>query len=427
MARKKGTAPGSEDGAARPAPWADEQSYVFQLIDRICRECPRRQPTSPDEKRAQEILETEMQRVGLTTRWHEFRFNDHLYKNVALHFGLGVLGTAVSGVAPLAGLALHLGPTASYWADSTRRGYYLRRVLGFKPSQNLLGVLPARTGQPRIRVVILAHADAAFTGKIFDPVVIEKGFSNLPPNLAFLRRSLAFATRAQASLAFFDVLRLLFGPLLTLPLRPLEIALTVPSLAATILNLEVVLRNEIVPGANDNLSGAAALPVLAWRLAADQPDDVEYVFAVSGCEEASLGGGDALARDMDGQWDKSRTVIIGLDSLTNGDLNYLDVEGEVVQVHVPTWLANTVKDVAASEPRFAEVKPFEVPVGGSDVAAFLNRGWDGVCLTCIDPRIGAPRHYHQPTDDPGHLEMDILMKSIDFTEKLAREVVRRKL
>ncbi|NOZ02403.1 MAG: Zn-dependent exopeptidase M28 [Deltaproteobacteria bacterium] len=403
-----------------------EADYVDGLVSRIVRECPRRQPTSEDELRGHLIMRGEFDKLGLDTRFHHFRFNDNLYKNLALHFGLGVLGTMVSGVAPMAGFALHLGPSASYWADSTRRGYYLRRLFEFKPSQNLLAVLPAE-GEPALRIVLAAHIDAAFTGLLFDPKVLNRFTREPPAFLSFTKRSLAMATRTQASLAGFDLLRAVFGPILTLPLRPIETLLTIPSALAFALNLQVLIRNEIVPGAMDDLSGVAALPLLARRLAKRKRRDVEIVLAVTGCEEASLGGADALARDMEGVWDKDRTVIIGLDGICNGDLRFLEIEGEVVKTPVPAWLGETVRKVAASEPRFAEVTGFEVPVGGSDVAAFLARGWQGVCLACVDPEIGAPRHYHQPSDSPENLETDKIIYSIDFTEKLVRAVIRRRL
>jgi len=371
------------------------------------------------------IMKEEFEKLGLSTSVHDFEFNDSLYKNLALHFGLGVLGSAVSGVAPLLGLALHLGPAASYWAESTRRGYYLRRLFEFKPSHNVLAVMPARE-KPALRLVFAAHADAAFTGILFHPWVMRFFTKDPPAFLKFTQRSLALATRTQASLAGFDLLRMVFGPL-TLPLRPVEALLTVPSLLALLLNLQVVLRNEIVPGAMDDLSGLAALPLLVKRFKGRKRRDVEIVFAVTGCEEASLGGGDALARDMDGKWDKDRTVIIGLDGLANGDLNYLSVEGEVVRTPIPGWLDETVRETAASDPKFAEVKGFEVPVGGSDVAAFLARDWEGVCLACVDHSIGAPRHYHMPDDTPANLEADKVVYSVDFAEKLARAIIRRRL
>jgi hypothetical protein len=394
-------------------------------MERIVDECPVRRPASDDERRAQLIMKDELARLGIRSDEEPFYFNDNLYANLALHFGLGTLGTVVSGVAPLAGLLLHLTAGSSYVAESTRRGYFLRRLFPFKPSQNLVATVPAK-GEPDLRLVFMAHADAAFTGFLFQPEVIKMFSHEPPPGLGFLKRSLALATRLQFVLAGFDLLRLCFGPL-TLPLRPLEGLLTLPSLIAFVMNMEMVLRNEIVPGANDDLSGVVALPIMAQRLVPSKPDNVELVFVVIGCEEASLGGGDSLARTKEGVWSKKNTVIIGLDGLTNGELKYLAGEGEVVRTPVARWLQAVCDQVAASEPRFNTVQPFDVPVGGSDVSAFLAHGWQGVCLAAIEPSIGSPRHYHQRTDTPANLDYDQLMASIDYAEKLALAVIDAKL
>ena len=403
----------------------DQKEYVGELISRIVRECPRRQPTSEDERRSQVIMKEEFENLGICTEFQDFEFNDNLYANIALHFGLGTLGTMVSGVFPLGGLALHGLASGSYWADSTRKAYILRRLLGFKPSQNLLATMPAE-GPPDLRIVFLAHADAAFTGLLFDPEMVKRFSGEPPKGLGFIKRSMSLATRTQAALAGFDTLRIFLGPL-TWPLRPLEYVLTIPAMIALGLNLQVVLKNEIVPGANDNLSGVAALPILAQRLGPAKPANVEYVFGITGCEEASLGGGDALAKAMDGVWDKDKTVIIGLDGLSNGDLNFAEVEGEVVKTPIPQWLGDVARQTAASDKKFEEVKGFEIPVGGTDIAAFLAQGWQGVSMICVDPQIGAPRNYHTSEDTPENLDYDKLMFSIEFTEKLAQNILKRRL
>lgn len=406
----------------------EEQDYAKRLLEQIVRECPRRQPTSNDELRAQEIMKTEFEKIGLETSWHEFLFNDNLYANMALHFGLGNLGTLISPIAPLTAFLLHGLAAGSYLADSTRKAYILRRVLKFKKSQNLLAVIPARS-KPRLRIVIGGHADAAFTGLIFHPGLIRTFTSpsgKNPASLRFVKRGIETATWSQMALAAFDLLRIALGPL-SWVFRPTELILNTPGFLALVLNLEVLLRNRIVPGANDNLTGAVALPILARRFLKDRHPDVEFVFVVTGCEEASLGGGDALARDMEGVWDKRDTVFLGLDSITNGRLHYLEVEGEVVPIPIPAWIRYVMRQTALSDPRFHGVTGFEVPIGGSDVAAWLARGWDGVCLTCIEPGLGAPRYYHMPEDTPENIDWAQFMLSVDFAEKAARNIIAYKL
>ena len=403
----------------------EEHAFIDQLIRRIVDECPRRHATSASELRAQNIVREQFESAGLKTHFHTFSFNENIHANLALHFGAALAGTIISPFAPKTAFALHATSSISYWADSTRRGYLLRRLLPFKPSQNLVGVMPAE-GEPALRIVFLSHIDAAFTGVMFRPEVVRH-FRHKPPRmLRVIARPLALATRANAVLAGIDLLRATFGAF-TLPLRPLEYLLTIPSAVAFVLSSEIVMRDEVVPGANDDLSGVASLPLLARRLQAKRPSNVELVFVATGCEEASLGGADALARDMEDVWDKERTVIVAVDTLANGELLYLHPEGEVVESPVPAWLKNVIDGVAASEPRFASVREFQPPVGGTDAAAFLARGWDAISLTAIDPAFGTCRHYHTPDDTPDNLDVDQVLDALDFAEKLTHEIIAARL
>lgn len=403
----------------------DEQTFAAGLIERIVQECPQRKAGSESERRAQLMAAETLRGLGVSVEEHPFRFSDSLYAVMALHFGVGTLGALVGGVAPLAGAALRALAGGSYLADSARAGHVLRRLLPQVDSQNLVATLPA-DGEPRLRIVLLAHADAAFTGWVFDPLVIKAlGPASLPPRLRFLGRSLAVATIAELAGSALALSRAALGPLGSI-LRPMELALALPGLLAFLLNLQVVLRNEIVPGATDDLSGVAGLSLLARRLAATKRPDVELVFVFTGAEEAGTGGAFSLARDWRDRWDPSNTVVIGLDGLSNGDLCWLD-EGEIVREPVPAWLEVALHRATASDSRFATVAPFDVMVGATDVYPFRRAGYDGVCIGCVDRSLGAPRHYHVPSDTPENLDPADIIRAIDFAQALIGEVIRERL
>ncbi len=406
----------------------EEKQYIGDLVSRIVRECPRRQATSEDERKSHVIIHKELVDAGLQMSQHDFKFSDNLYSNFGLHFLLGLFGTVLFPFAPVMAFFFHLVPAVSYWAESTRRGYFLRRLFPFKPSRNVIGKLPAH-GVPKLRIAFLSHVDAAFTGLTFHPVILER-LARLEEKSKgpFKPRPAQLAVISLLVLAGIDLFWLLAASSTPLsPLSPwvlgLEIVLTVPAFLVAFGTLEVFIRNEIVPGANDNLSAVAALPLLAKRLSIDKHPDVEYLFIATGCEEASLGGADALARDMKGVWDPQKTLVLALDGLSMGDLLYVQGEGEVVQKKPAAWLTSLTQEVAASEPRFKEVKGFEIPVGGTDAGAFLAHGYDAMALICVDPKYGAPRGYHRPEDTPENLEVDKVVYCMDFIEKLTRSVV----
>jgi len=401
---------------------SQESSYIEEFIKQILEQCPERQATSLDEYRASMMVRDEFAKLGLSTRVEEFLFNDNLYANIALHFGAGSLGTLISGVAPLAAFFLHTLCGISYWADSNRKAYILRRIFPFKKSQNVIATLPAKN-KPRLRIVVCAHVDAAFTGLMFNPKVIKALMGvELPVISKIMERPLRFAVQSQFALAASDLLRCLTGPL-SWPLRPLEMLVSIPTFLAFAMTLETVLSKRLVPGANDDLSAVAGLLVLASRFLKRKHPEVELVFVATGAEEAGMGGSDALARAKKKVWDRESTVIVGLECLGNGDLNYLDIEGEVTPMPVPTRLAQLVNKIVQKDKRFAEVRGFTPQVGGSDIVAFLAHGFEGLCLCCIDRELNVPRHYHQPTDSLQNLEIDKVLFSIDFAEKLMDEVI----
>jgi hypothetical protein len=343
---------------------------------------------------------------------------------MTLHFGLAVLGTLLFGWSPAVALALHLLAAVSYALDATRRGYLLRRLLPSVRSRNLLAVRQA-VGQRRLRLVLVGHIDAAFTGTAFHPAVIRAGTKESRWRaLRFLRKSMLVAVGATLLAALLDVLALVVGPAPWL--WALLALMSLPAFLVFAGNLEIVLRNQVVPGACDNLTGCAAVAVLAERLRDFRPDDLELVYVVTGAEEAGTGGASALARAMASSWEPGETVVLGLDTLSNGELRLLQ-EGEMLPEPLPAWLAALVTDVAASAPRWGAVPTYQIPSGATDALPFLRRGYDAACLGCIDPEIGAPRHYHRLTDTPDNVDLAQLALSIDFAEALVRALPERRL
>lgn len=396
----------------------DEVAWARGFVSRMVAECPTRTSTGEDERRAHALIAAELEALGLETETKPFRWNKDLYATLALHFGLGTLGSLVAGRAPVVGLALHALTAASYAADSARKAFLLRRLFPFRPSQNVLGTLRAKR-EPRLRVVFLAHVDAAYTGLVFQPEFVARMGSK--PGTA-MYKSLRVATGALAGLAAIDALQLWFGK--SRALRLARLGLTIPPLVAFLLNLDVVIRNRTVPGAMDDLSGVAGILLLARRLRERAPEDVEIVFVGTGCEESGLGGAESLCEQMGNTWSRDRTVVIGLDGLANGELRYFQ-EGEIFPVPLAPWLRDAIVDVAASDPRFAEVKGFEIPVGGTDAVPFASKGYAAVTLGCVDPSRGMPREYHLPSDTPENLEVEKIPLCVDFAERLFEAIVER--
>ena len=376
---------------------------------------PRRLTGSDTEKAAQAMLGRELESLGYQLDWRPFTWTQSLYASLLLHFGTAALATGVGFSAPFLGAGLHALVALSYTLESLRKGLVLRSLFPRITSQNLVATRPAR-GPRRKRLVLIAHADAAYTGVVFTPSLIKAATKQPPPGLGWLKKSLGLAT---ATVALLAVLELLAGLGVWSAPGWLRGLVTVPAVLTAVLNLDVVLRNRVVPGAADNLSGCTACVELAYRLEGKLPDDVELVIVISGAEEAGTGGAQRLAEQVvaSGEWTPADTVVLGLDTLSNGTLRILE-EGELWPLPIARPLVEAVADVNASLPESARVPTYVIPTGATDALPFLVRGFQSVSLTCIDPDIGAPRHYHHPTDTWSNMDAGQLDASIDFAERL---------
>ena len=401
-------------------PADDEGPWALEWIREIIDTCPRRLGGSASERRAQERIRRELAQRGLSTEVQPFEFPAHLYAAMGLHFAVGSAGSLLFGSAPAVALMLHLLAGTSYVLDAGRKGYVLRRLLPGKRSQNLLATRAAAEG-PRRRIVLLAHADAAYTGIMFHPFMVGlTDKEKMPSPLGFLERPMALATFSQFALAGVDLLGIAMGPARRV-LWPLVAGLSIPNAIGLGLNLDVVLRNHVVAGANDNLTGCAALILLADRLAEGLPDDVELVLGVTGNEESGTAGAYRLAQRMDSSWGRDETVVLAIDGLTNGQLRFFE-EGEVLVHPVPGWLEEQARRTAFQEERFHGVTRFHITAGATDAMPFLAAGYDALGLGCVDPALGMPRHYHHPDDTPENLDLGQFVESIDFIEALVRNL-----
>lgn len=382
---------------------------------------PRRLTGTATEKAAQEMLCAELEPLGFSIEWRSFRFTQSIYAGLMAHFGLAVLGTALAFLVPWVGFVLHAFVAISYTLESTRRALLLRGLFPSIASQNAIATLPAK-GARRLRVVLLAHVDAAFTGVLFTPSLIKVATKEPPPGLGFFKKQLGVAVATLVILSVLDVLAatgLVHAPWWLL------LALTAPSLLTFVLNVDVVVRDQVVPGAGDNLSGCTACVELAHRLAGRLPEDVELVIVFTGAEEAGTGGALRLAQQIarEGAWSRDDTVLLGLDTLTNGELRYLE-EGELWPMAVPSELEAAILATNADLPAARPVTKYVIPTGATDALPFLVHGWQAVSLTCIDPGLGAPRHYHHPTDTWKNIDDAQLDASIDFAERLIQRLAR---
>ena len=218
------------------------------------------------------------------------------------------------------------------------RQWFRRRFLPQGMTTNVV----AEIGDPDAEhtVVVHAHHDAAHTGLVFD---------GGPPR-ALLKRFPALAEKAKTTPP--TMWGAVGGPGAGGHRRPAGPArgCAAPACscragyAAAMADIGV---RQVVPGANDNLSGVAVLLSLAASLRDEPIPGVRVILLSAGSEESFMEGMQAFARRHFADLPKERTTFLCLDTVGSPHLLALEGEGMVWMNEYPEDVLARVHEAAA--------------------------------------------------------------------------------
>ena len=334
--------------------------------------------------------------------------------------GLGLLGIAAAALT-LRGRhgagALVAALTYAGIVDEAQNGpRILRRLV--RRRRTTVNVV-ARVGEVAANggagtLVVLAHHDAPQTGIIFDQTVQRKLHERWPD----------FSERVKTSPPQWWIG--LAGPLCTLAAalsRRRGLARAAVAIGALGAGLAAdVWRSETVPGANDNLSGVAALVALAEMLREHPVPGLRVLLVSCGAEETLQDGIRAfMARHRD-ELPRGRTWFVNLDPVGSPRLTMLEGEGPVwMEEYAGPWLR---EEFAACAERL------EVPLrrgyrarASTDSIIPSRAGHPIVTLVSMGDW-GPPSNYHLPSDVPENLDYGSVADATRIVYELARELAR---
>ena len=373
-----------------------------------------RRAGSEGEREAAERLHTRLEGLGAPARVEEVPFRDGYARQL---LPLGAAGAAMGALA-LAGRA-RLGAVlvgtlaAGAIADDAANGLRPWRRLVTRPRTTWNVV--AETGDPAAErtLVLLAHHDAAPTGRMFDP--------SLQRTVA--RRFPGLIQRINASLP-------LWWPVIAAPAlvalgaatgrRALLATGTAASVATTAAGADIA-RSEIVPGANDNLSGVAVLAGVVERLRAQPLSGLRVLVCSCGAEEVLQGGiysfVDAHLRPLD----PARTWVLNLDTVGSPRLVLLEGEGVL---GIEDYPDPSFRDLIASTAAEAGVPLTRGQRSRSSTDSVIpsRAGYPTATLTSFEPDTKLLSNYHLPSDTPENLDFGTVSEALDLTEALARRL-----
>jgi hypothetical protein len=259
-------------------------------------------------------------------------------------------------------------------------------------------------------LVVLAHHDAAPTGRIFDqglqrsisrriPGIIERIDTGLPlwwPVVGAPAAVAYGAARGRRGITAAGAAACLGG-------------------VAAFVDIS---RNRIVPGANDNLTGVAALLAVAARLRDEPPEGVRVLLVSCGAEETLQGGIRAFAARHFAELDRERTSFLNLDSVGAPRLVLVEGEGPFV---MEDYTDRTFRDLVA---RAAEGAGVRMRRGmraraSTDSVIPSRAGFPTALLTSLDRHKIIP-NYHLMSDTPENVRYETLADAVAVTEAVVR-------
>jgi hypothetical protein len=256
------------------------------------------------------------------------------------------------------------------------RSAWTARLLPAAEGVNVLARIPA-AGPAERTVVFLAHHDAARTGLLW--------------RLPRTRKPLALA--AEVALAAVAAGCLLGS-------RALRAAAAAALAALAALGLDVA-RSPVVPGANDNASGVAALLALTAAFVRDPLERTDVIAVFTDCEEVGLGGAAAWLAAHRAQLDKAATLVVSLDTLGSGEPAVVSRDGALTATY-----ASDDHDLADRGALLAAVSP---PlradlVAPTDAIVARHAGLRALSVVSVDADGTLGPHYHQPSDSSGNVD-----------------------
>lgn len=254
----------------------------------------------------------------------------------------------------------------------------------------------ACAGNPRATrtLVVHAHHDAAQTGRFYDQRLMIALHRHRPQLTARLKRQLP-----QWWLGLLAPL----GALATNGLgrrTPALLGALLGSLAVAA--AAEIWRSPTVPGANDNLSGVAALLALAEMVRRQPVGDLRLLLVSCGAEETLQDGIRAFVASHREDLAPGRTWFLNLDQIGSPNLVMLEGEGPIwMEEHTDPSFRDLIEDVAREQG--IELERGLRARASTDTVIPSRAGYPSAFVGSIT-EWRLPANYHLMTDTPENLD-----------------------
>ncbi len=385
-----------------------QTEYAVKGITKICKKIGPRKPGSPEEHRAQQWFERDMKNYCEETRIEEFTLHRQGFMGfIPFTVACGIASVFVNWFAsPIAAFILCILAFIPLVFEFLMYKQFDDFLFPKQTSHNMIAVRKP-SGEVKKRIVMVGHSDSQFEwtlnyligglqAKLFVeiPAVVGLVVDTVFALVCIIVGKGAAASDIQSARGFFIALFVVCCVFI-----PFEFAF-----------LFFQSWTKSVPGASDNLSGCyvGMATVKALAEAGIRFENTEVVMICSGSEEAGLRGAKAYAKAHEKELKEIPTAVIAIDTFRDLETMAVydrDLSG-TLQHH--KGVKELVHDACAN--CGFDVKYESIYIGGSDAAAFTQRGVPATGFAAMDP--APPRYYHTRLDNVENLRPDAIEAGI---------------
>lgn len=391
-----------------------QTEYAVKGITKICKKIGPRKPGSPEEHRAQQWFEKDMKNYCEETKIEEFTLHRQGFMGfIPFTVACGISSVFVNWFAsPIAALVLCILAFIPLLFEFLMYKQFDDFLFPKQTSHNMIASRKP-TGEVKKRFIMVGHSDSQFEwtlnyligglqAKLFVEIpavvglIVQTVFAVICIILGAVNGS---AGAAKDIPVLHTLLVILF--VVSIIFIPFEFAF-----------LFFQSWTKSVPGASDNLSGcyAGMAAIKALDEAGVRFENTEVVMICSGSEEAGLRGAKAYAKAHEQELKDIPTAVVAIDTFRDLETMAVydrDLSG-TLQHH--KGVKELMHDASAN-------CGFEVPyesiyIGGSDAAAFTQRGIPATGFAAMDP--APPRYYHTRLDTPENLRPEAIEAGIEI-------------
>ncbi len=385
-----------------------QTEYAVKGITKICKKIGPRKPGSPEEHRAQQWFERDMKNYCEETRIEEFALHRQGFMGfIPFTVACGIASVFVNWFAsPIAAFILCILAFIPLVFEFLMYKQFDDFLFPKQTSHNMIAVRKP-SGEVKKRIVMVGHSDSQFEwtlnyligglqAKLFVeiPAVVGLVVDTVFALVCIIVGKGAAASDIQSARGFFIALFVVCCVFI-----PFEFAF-----------LFFQSWTKSVPGASDNLSGCyvGMATIKALAEAGIRFENTEVVMICSGSEEAGLRGAKAYAKAHEKELKDIPTAVIAIDTFRDLETMAVydrDLSG-TLQHH--KGVKELVHDACAN--CGFDVKYESIYIGGSDAAAFTQRGVPATGFAAMDP--APPRYYHTRLDNVENLRPDAIEAGI---------------